>query len=313
MSNELKILVVDDDPVIRTLLERFLSPRYDVSCANNGKLGLEALKENDDIDLVLCDIDMPEMDGITMLKLLRTEFPDVGAIMISGSTDTRTAIKAIREGAYDYISKPFSEFEEIDIVIGRWRQQQSLETKLAQYATLHREMMQNMKIRTFLAVDVVGSGKVKQGEDPFIVQFVFKAYQDFVESIVVKHNGTIHSTSGDGAMACFEHASDAVAAGDQILSDLSAFNSEKNQLNDDFQLRLGVHTGQVVIDKNGHINEMFAESLDIAGHIQKAAKENSLTISENTLKQLSSTSGFVPCEKEVDGISLFDLDLSEAA
>ena len=309
MTDELKILVVDDDPVIRTLLEKYLASTHTVHCAENGVRALETLRQqNGAIDLMLCDIEMPELDGLGLLKRLRVEFPDIGVIMISGSADTRTAIDAIRKGAYDYISKPIGELEEISIVIQRWQQQQGLEAKLAQYAMLHREMMKNMKTRTFLAVDVAGSGQIKQGEDPFIVQFVFKAYQDFIESIVNKQHGTVHSTSGDGAMACFEKAEDAVAAARQVLSELDAFNEEQNQLERNFRLRIGVHTGQVVINTDGQINEMFAESLDIAGHIQKNASENSLAISEVTLQQLDNKSGFNSSDKEVDGARLFELE-----
>ena len=309
MSEALKILIVDDDPVIRTLLEKYLASTHSVHGAENGIMALELLRQHDsDIDLILCDIDMPELDGLGLLKRLRIEFPDIGVIMISGSTDTRTAIRAIREGAYDYISKPIGELDEVAIVIQRWQQQQGLEAKLARYAMLHREMMKNMKNRSFLAVDVAGSGQIKQGEDPFIVQFVFKAYQDYIESIVNTHNGTVHSTSGDGAMACFEQPADAVAAARQILSELDKFNFEQNQLERDFRLRIGIHTGQVVINTDGKINEMFAESLDIAGHIQKNANVNSLSISEETLRKLDNPSGFNSSDKEVDGARLFNLE-----
>lgn len=308
MVNKLNILIVDDDAVIRTLLSRYLSPKYTVSTAEHGASALEILShQTEPVDLVLCDIDMPEIDGLTLLRRIRADYPRIGVIMISGSTDTRTAVCALREGAYDYITKPFLEIEEVDIVIQRWQQQQSLEAKLAQYAALQREMMQNMKIRTFLSIDVVGSGEIKQGEDPFIVQFVFKAYQNFVEKLVEVNGGSIHSTSGDGAMACFERASDAVEAARQILDNMEVFNAQENQLERNFRLRMGIHTGQVVINSDGKINDMFAESLDIAGHIQKDASENSLTISEKTLNQLEDISGFVSRNKELDGTRLFDM------
>jgi CheY-like chemotaxis protein len=309
MNKDLIILIVDDDPVIRTLLEKFLTSKHTVLCAENGLQAKAILSQRKDIvDLLLCDIEMPEMDGVSLLKHVRKDYPKMGVIMISGSSDTRTAITAMREGAYDYITKPFSEVEEVELVIQRWQKQQSMEAKLAQYAILHKEMLKNRKRRTFLAVDVAGSGKIKQGEDPFIVQFVFKAYQDFLKSIVEKHHGTIHSTSGDGAMACFETAEDAVAAARQILTDLVTFNSESNQLEGNFRVRVGIHTGYVVINESGDINDMFAEALDIAGHIQKNAHENSLAISEDTLHQLNDPSGFRSSDKEVDGNLLFDLE-----
>jgi CheY-like chemotaxis protein len=308
MTEALKILIVDDDPVIRTLLRNYLVTRYNVSCAENGAEALEVVRQaGGELQLVLSDIEMPGLDGLGLLKCLRAEFPDIGVIMISGSADTRIAITAIRQGAYDYITKPIDELDEVDITIQRWQNQQSLETKLARYAMLHREMMKSMKTRTFLAVDVAESGKIKQGEDPFISQFVFQAYQNYIESIVRENHGAVQGTSGDGAMACFVNAADAVAAARQILSELETFNSKQNQLGRKFRLRIGVHTGQVMVNKDGKINEMFAESLDIAGHIQKNSSENTLSISEATLQQLDNPSGFNSSDKQVDGTRLFEL------
>jgi len=312
MSNELTILVVDDDPVIRTLLEKYLASGHKVLSAENGLIALDILEQKtNDIDLIFSDIEMPQLDGMALLETIRTQYPELCVIMISGSADTSTAVSALRKGAYDYISKPFGELEELDIIIKRWQQQQSLEAKLDQYASLHKEMMRNMKTRTFLAVDVAGSTKIKKGEDPFIVQYTFKAYQDFIAAIVENHRGAIHSTSGDGAMACFTDVSDALDASSQILSDLGSFNLKQSDLKRDFVLRIGIHTGQIIIKTDGHINEMFSESLDIAGHIQKGADKNNATISEAALDALGDTSGFKSIDKKIDGNSLYIPDAKQ--
>lgn len=308
MTTQLKILVVDDDNVIRTILMRFLARDCAVHGACDGQEALSILERNDPhIDLVLCDIEMPKLDGLQVLRTVRSQYPQTGMIMISGSADTRTAVQAIRDGAYDYITKPFHDIEEVAFTIQRWKKQQSLETKLNQYASLHREMMKNMKTRTFLAVDVSGSKELKFGEDPFIVQYSFKAYQDFIEARTKAFGGLIHSTSGDGAMACFETATDAISAAQSILAELPQFNLEANQLKKEFRLRLGLHTGKALLGSDGKISEMFAETLDIAGHLQKEAEENNILISDETVRSVNKPGFFKPAQMEIDGIRTFHL------
>ncbi len=103
-----KILVIEDEAAIRRVLLNILSeenPAYQVQEAENGRKGLEAIKKQD-FDLVLCDIKMPEMDGVEVLKATRDIKPDVPFIMISGHGDLDTAVHTMRLGAFDYIAKP---------------------------------------------------------------------------------------------------------------------------------------------------------------------------------------------------------------
>ncbi len=100
-----KILIIDDEaPIRRTLKEILGYEKYKVEEAENGVVALEKLKESE-YDLVLCDIKMPEKDGIEVLEESRL-FTDVPFVMISGHGTIDTAVEAIKKGAYDYISKP---------------------------------------------------------------------------------------------------------------------------------------------------------------------------------------------------------------
>jgi putative nucleotidyltransferase with HDIG domain len=102
-----KILVVDDEEAIREVVSTLLeSQGYDCSTASNGLLAREYLKNNS-VDLVLSDMVMPEMDGLTLLEWERKHDPDVPVIMVTAMHDLSTALEAIRRGAYDYILKPF--------------------------------------------------------------------------------------------------------------------------------------------------------------------------------------------------------------
>ncbi len=105
------ILIVDDEPYICQLLSRYLTAEgYNCSMAPAGEEALKAL-ENDSFQLVLADIIMPGMSGIDLLNLIRTLYPDIGVIMVTGVDDRDTGILAVELGAYGYIIKPFERNE----------------------------------------------------------------------------------------------------------------------------------------------------------------------------------------------------------
>src|SRR4030065_32553 len=111
-----KILVADDEQSMREFLDIMLRKEgYKVSLASNGE-DVSKLIEKDIYDLVLLDIRMPKLDGISALKKIKTVSPETIVIMITAFASTDTAIKAMKEGAYDYISKPFK-VDEIKLII----------------------------------------------------------------------------------------------------------------------------------------------------------------------------------------------------
>jgi two-component system response regulator PilR (NtrC family) len=111
-----KILVADDEQSMREFLEIMLKKEgYKVSLASNGEEVVKRI-DNDLFDLVLLDIRMPKLDGIAALKRIKTVAPETIVIMITAYASADTAIKAMKEGAYDYITKPFK-VEEIKLVI----------------------------------------------------------------------------------------------------------------------------------------------------------------------------------------------------
>ncbi|NSW46236.1 MAG: sigma-54-dependent Fis family transcriptional regulator [Bacteroidales bacterium] len=100
------ILIVDDERSIRNSLKDILEHEsYSVETAENGFLALDVLKQKN-IDLVLCDIKMPQMDGIELLENILQHYPNISVVMISGHGDIETAVNCIKKGAYDFIQKP---------------------------------------------------------------------------------------------------------------------------------------------------------------------------------------------------------------
>jgi two-component system response regulator HydG len=101
-----RILVIDDDTDICLLLRRFLSKNgYEVAIANDGATGLTTL-DNFSPDLVLTDFRLGDMDGVTILQKIKQGFPQVPVLIITGYSDIKVAINVMKQGAYDYITKP---------------------------------------------------------------------------------------------------------------------------------------------------------------------------------------------------------------
>lgn len=101
-----KVLVIDDEKSIRNTLKDILSyEKLDVDLAEDGLKGLELVREND-YNLILCDIKMPNIDGMEFLEKVEIFKPGSTVVMISGHGNIETAVEALKKGAFDYIAKP---------------------------------------------------------------------------------------------------------------------------------------------------------------------------------------------------------------
>lgn len=114
-----KILIVDDEDAIRSLFVEALNELgYDCDVARNGLECLEKFYRVKKFDVVLLDVQMPELNGIETLKKLKSYSPDLSVIMVSASRDIENVRVALKEGAYDYVFKPFNVVD-VDAVIRR--------------------------------------------------------------------------------------------------------------------------------------------------------------------------------------------------
>jgi len=100
------VLIVDDELGSRQSLRTIFDKQYRLSLAASAEEGTRKLNE-ESVDLVLLDVVMPHKDGLTLLKEIQDRYPEVPVIMVSASTSVQPVVKAIREGAYDYVTKPF--------------------------------------------------------------------------------------------------------------------------------------------------------------------------------------------------------------
>ena len=111
-----RIVIIDDEEKMRRILEMDLSEQgYEIYLAQGGEEGIKILQEKD-VDLVITDMKMPGIDGLKVLEMAKELDPDRPVILMTAYGTIETAVKAIKEGAYDYILKPF-ELEEMNVLV----------------------------------------------------------------------------------------------------------------------------------------------------------------------------------------------------
>jgi two-component system NtrC family response regulator len=117
MKQHSKMLCVDDNDELRkNLAEQFVAEDFHVDTANDGDIALEMIKNNH-YDIVLLDLKMKKMDGITVLKELKNTNKHPHIIMLTGVDDVQTAIECVKLGAKDYIQKPYDPQDLLHVVI----------------------------------------------------------------------------------------------------------------------------------------------------------------------------------------------------
>ncbi|MEW6410542.1 MAG: HD domain-containing phosphohydrolase [Nitrospirota bacterium] len=127
MNHSGKILIIDDELAPRESLRMVLKDRYIVSTASGAHEGLDILAQ-EPVDLVVLDIRMPKMDGITTLKEIKSRHPDTEVVLLTAYASLETAKSAIRFGAFDYLMKPFDKDDVINIVERGLKKKRDLES-----------------------------------------------------------------------------------------------------------------------------------------------------------------------------------------
>jgi DNA-binding NtrC family response regulator len=124
-----KILLVDDEVVFTTNMSKLLTTRgYRVAAVNSGDAAIQAL-EKDAFDVVVLDLKMPGMDGITTLKEIKKLGLFTETLILTGHGSIDSALEAIKLGAYDYITKPCEIDDLVDKIEGAWEKKDGEEKK----------------------------------------------------------------------------------------------------------------------------------------------------------------------------------------
>ncbi len=155
-SGETRILAVDDEEHAREVVQRYLS-RHGYSCVSApNAIDASVLLKAEKFDLLMLDINMPGISGIDFLPEVVAKYPDTAVLMMTGVVDTFTAVKTMRDGAYDYVTKPVN-LDDLGIRIVRALERRSLRLENKEYQNNLEKMVADRTERLEQRVREVGA------------------------------------------------------------------------------------------------------------------------------------------------------------
>ena len=174
-----KILVADDEMDLETLIrqkfrKQIREEKYEFIFALNGNDAIEKIKNNPDVTLVLSDINMPEMDGLTLLGLLNESNPMLKTVMVSAYGDMDNIRTAMNRGAFDFVCKPVN-FEDLELTI-----EKTLKHVLQMSETL-QAIKENNILRMYVDENVLKFMGSREFEDSLMVNETVEATVVFID------------------------------------------------------------------------------------------------------------------------------------
>lgn len=183
----------------------------------------------------------------------------------------------------------------------------SREDLLKRYRELESALKSSSRKRcAFLSIDVVGSTKMKQGETDTAIAATFQAYEELLNRVFAEHGAWKVAWTPDGVMVCFLQLDLAVAAGQAVLKGLKEFNATENKLRTSFRVRCGLNEGEVAIYEDSKLEKVADHVIDVAGHMQKEAAQNTLWLGKDIYDTLGDKSGFTATNSVVDDLNVYE-------
>ena len=316
-----KILVVDDETDLEVLIkqkfrQKIREHKYEFLFAINGKHALEQLELNDDVDVVLSDINMPEMDGLTLLSKINEQNTLLKAVIVSAYGDMENIRTAMNRGAFDFVTKPVN-FEDLELTmektISHVRQMRETmkaikennilkmyvdETVLNFMAGHEFEstLMANETVNATVAfIDICSFTTISENESPDIVVKLLNKYFDVMVKEIIAQGGYIDKFMGDAVMAVFRGDYHLDRAIDACLAVRKKVNELPNESGNIFftpKVSIGINSGEMI---SGNIGSASLKRLDytvigdivnVAQRLQTVAKEGQIIINDSSYEKV---------------------------
>ena len=311
-----KLLVVDDNRVNRLLLGRSLEQLgHTVTFAENGREALESLRKQR-VDLVLLDIEMPEMDGYQVLAALGadTQLRDIPVVMMSSLEEVDSVARCIELGAEDYLFKP------VNPILLKARVGASLEKKRLrdQQRELFRKFATAEVAEELLVTGLTLGGKdveasvmfsdiraftsLTESRSPADTIELLNSYYTLMFDAIGAHGGIVNQMMGDGLMAIFgaplprvDHRERAVRAALDMIALVDGFNQEQVRRGGmEIRIGVGIAAGPMIAGFTGTQQRVtytcVGETVNLAAHLEAHTKVvgRPILIDENTRAGLGS-------------------------
>jgi len=316
-----KILVVDDEVDLEMLIkqkfrQKIREHQYEFVFAANGNDALEKLQQHPDIDVILCDINMPEMDGLTLLNKLKELSPIIKTVIVSAYGDMDNIRTAMNRGAFDFITKPVN-FEDLELTV----------QKTIQYVTQLRETMKAIKENNILRmyvdeavlnfmgsrefetslmlnetveasvafIDICSFTTISENESPDTVVNLLNNFFDVMVKEIIAQGGYIDKFIGDAIMAVFRgdyHLDRAIDACLAVRKQIQNIPGQAVKVSFTPQVSIGINCGEMVSGNIGSANlrrldyTVIGDTVNIAQRLQTTAAESQIIINEASYEKV---------------------------
>jgi class 3 adenylate cyclase/CheY-like chemotaxis protein len=316
-----KILVVDDEPDLEVLIKQKFRKKirenlYTFVFAGNGQEALDVLVEHQDVDLVLCDINMPVMDGLSLLGKLGETHHLLKSVMVSAYGDMENIRTAMNRGAFDFVTKPIN-FTDLELTIEKTlshikHMRETLkaikennilkmyvdETVLNFMDSKPFEsslMASETTDATVVFIDICGFTSISENESPELVVKLLNSYFDVMVKQILDQKGFIDKFIGDAIMAVFRgeyHLDRAIDASLAVRSEISKLPFVSEHVDYKPNVSIGINSGELVTGNIGSESlrrldyTVIGDVVNTASRLESAAKPGQIIINEASYQKV---------------------------
>jgi len=310
-----KILVVDDEVDLEMLIKQKFRQKirehlYEFVFAINGKDALEKLEQHPEVDIILCDINMPEMDGLTLLSKLNEQKSLLKSVIVSAYGDMENIRTAMNRGAFDFITKPVN-FEDLELTMEKTIRHvnQMRETMkaikenniLKMYVDetvlnfmgsreFESSLMANETVEATVAfIDICSFTSISENESPDMVVKLLNNYFDVMVKEIIAQGGYIDKFIGDAIMAVFRgdyHLDRAIDACLAVRTQIGKLPFLSEHVSFSPKVSIGINSGEMVSGNIGSMNlrrldyTVIGDTVNTAQRLQSVAGESQVVINE---------------------------------
>ncbi|MEO8766344.1 MAG: adenylate/guanylate cyclase domain-containing protein [Ginsengibacter sp.] len=324
-----KILVVDDEIDLEILIKQkfrkqIREHQYEFIFAVNGNDALEKLKQYPEVDVMLCDINMPGMDGLTLLTKLKEVSPLIKAVIVSAYGDMENIRTAMNRGAFDFLCKPVN-FQDLELTMKKTIEHVAELRKTLQAIKennilrmyvdetvlnfmnrreYEQTLMANESVEATVAfIDICYFTSISETEPADVVVKLLNKYFDVIVKEIIAQGGYIDKFMGDAVMAVFRgdyHLDRAIEACLLVRSQIEKFPLEIDHPAFNPKVSIGINSGEMISGNIGSANlrrldyTVIGDVVNTAQRLQSVAKEGQILIDEISYKKVNE---FFQCQK----------------
>lgn len=316
-----KILVVDDEADLEVLIkqkfrQKIRDNQYEFVFAIHGNHALQQLDKHPDIDIVLSDINMPEMDGLTLLSRLQEQHSLLKSVIVSAYGDMDNIRTAMNRGAFDFITKPIN-FEDLELTIEKTlshvrqlrQTMQAIKENNILRMYVDETVLNFMGSREFetsllasdivegtvIFIDICSFTTISENASPDVVVKLLNNYFDVMVKEIIAQGGYVDKFIGDAIMAVFQgnyHLDRAIDACLAVRRQIEKLPEVLDELNYKPKVSIGINGGEMISGNIGSIGlkrldyTVIGDSVNTAQRLQSMAREGQILITKSSYEQV---------------------------